>query len=100
MIRKTVYFRTQDELDKFNAIGNKAEWLSFMLSEPRVTKEWDNYWYANDPSRVKYAAGEPTFNGISLNTPEGKQAEKEYWETHELTTKLVEPTITPAEDVA
>lgn len=38
MIRKTVYFRTQEDLDKFNAIGNKAEWLHEHLSMPKFTK--------------------------------------------------------------
>lgn len=32
MIRKTVYFRTQEDLDKFNALPNKAEWLHIKLS--------------------------------------------------------------------
>jgi hypothetical protein len=32
MLRKTVYFRTQEDLDKFNAIGNKAEWLHDKLN--------------------------------------------------------------------
>lgn len=27
MIKKTVYFRTQIDLDAFNAIKNKTEWL-------------------------------------------------------------------------
>lgn len=32
MIKKTVYFRTQEDLDKFDAIKNKAEWLHEHLS--------------------------------------------------------------------
>jgi hypothetical protein len=27
MLKKTVYFRDQEDLDKFNALPNKAEWL-------------------------------------------------------------------------
>jgi hypothetical protein len=27
MLKKTVYFRDQEDLNKFNAIANKAEWL-------------------------------------------------------------------------
>lgn len=34
MIRKTIYFRTQEDLDKFNAISNKAEWLHNRLNWP------------------------------------------------------------------
>lgn len=34
MIKKTVYFRTQEDLDKFNAIKNKAEWLHDHLIQP------------------------------------------------------------------
>lgn len=33
MIRKTVYFRTQEDLDKFNAIKNKAEWFHGILND-------------------------------------------------------------------
>ena len=32
MIKKTVYFRTQEDLDKFNAIDNKAKWLHERLN--------------------------------------------------------------------
>lgn len=32
MIKKTVYFRDQDDLDKFNAIKNKAKWLHERLN--------------------------------------------------------------------
>lgn len=32
MLKKTVYFRTQEDLDKFNAIKNKAEWLQTQLN--------------------------------------------------------------------
>lgn len=33
MIKKTVYFRTQEDLDKFNAIPNKAQWLQDKLED-------------------------------------------------------------------
>jgi hypothetical protein len=33
MLKKTVYFRSQQDLDAFNAIKNKAEWLNEMLSK-------------------------------------------------------------------
>jgi len=32
MLKKTVYFRTQEDLDKFNALPNKAEWISERLN--------------------------------------------------------------------
>lgn len=36
MIQKTVYFRNQDDLDKFNALPNKAEWLHEHLNTPTI----------------------------------------------------------------
>jgi len=36
MIRKTVYFRSQEDLDKFNALPNKAEWLHDHLSSSYI----------------------------------------------------------------
>ena len=44
MIQKTVYFRTQEDLDKFNAIKNKAEWLHEHLKrEPVFVMQQDKF---------------------------------------------------------
>lgn len=38
MLKKTVYFRTQEDLDKFNALPNKAEWLHEQLALKDVSR--------------------------------------------------------------
>lgn len=53
MPKVTIWIRKEDE-DKWKAIQDKPEWLHFNLTELRVTKEWANYWYVNDPKRVHY----------------------------------------------
>ena len=59
MIQKTVYFRTQEDLDSFNAISNKTEWLHQRL--------------ANIPAKGLQQEGIVSYSPRDLVSAEGQQ---------------------------
>jgi hypothetical protein len=72
MYQKTVYFQTQEDLNRFNAVSNKAQWLHNKLEEDFV---WQTSSEEQTTETTKVVASAPqkkdtvtTPNAPSANT--------------------------------
>lgn len=72
MLRKTVYFRDQDDLDKFNAIKNKAEWLHDHLDVDIMKNKIGSQeiFAVNRKPTGYYEAANPKFTEPTVTPPE------------------------------